>query len=374
VSTVSQGAIQYHNRLAPTNASTVEIPRLTVLSSQQFFLDLGGDMYLRALDLKRHITIGALTPTGEQTADDPVDCSTGECVFPDFATVGVCSDAADVSDSLVTTRPPLRDWALVGLSSNNTWSAALPGGYNLTIPTLYAFDIFFPRNFVPSISFQHLRNQTFASIYLIYSNLVDPGDPQSEVEFGAAELAWYWCAKAYSVNVTGGRQRRKELSRSTRILNQTSISNNIAGNKQFAYCWFEVIAKCEQLPWGTTTMEPPLGFEEHPPFVIHELSSLGISLVLQQSFWEGLKPPVTSPVYNTSAQLPAQEGIFRARGRKIWRSQSDFGMAFGINLWRDFSGGVDPADQVDALRNITANIATGLEDLYVIYTNIPKST
>jgi len=119
--------------------------------------------------------------------------------------MGVCSDAVDVSGSLSTALLPSRDWTLLGLSSKKVWSAALPGGYNLTIPTLYAFDVFPPRSSTQSMSFQHLGSQVFADLYLIYSNLVDSKDPDSEVQFGAVEMVWYWCPKAYAVKVTGGK-------------------------------------------------------------------------------------------------------------------------------------------------------------------------
>jgi len=136
------------------------------------------------------------------------------------------------------------------------------------------------------------------------------------------------------------------------------------GNLPFDYCWFEVTSKCEELTWGTTTMAPPPGFEDHPPFVIEELTSLGISTALYQSFYDGARPPVTDAFLKSVAPLP-KDGLFMARGRKFWRVRSELGMALGINLWRDFSGGANLADQTDYLRNISTSIATGLEDLYV---------
>lgn len=366
VSTVTQVTIQYENQLFPSN-HTVAVPRITVLSSDQFFLDRTDQTYLRSLNLKQHIHNGAYTPAGQTVTPDSLDCSTGDCEFPDFVTVGICSEVSDVSSSLKTDNPPPRQWGLPGLTYNMTWSAALPWGQNLTIPTVYAFDFWATRDFAPSIAFGHLRNQSFGNLYIIYSNIFDLDKPQPRVEFHAVEMIWYWCTKAYSVKVSDGRAHWRELARSKRILNDTTLSMNVPLNVPFWLCSFQITPqKCEESSWGNLTLAPPPGFESHPPLVVDELTSLGISSFLLMSFWNGVTPPLT--VASSSAN--ASEGMFRALGRRFYRIQGDLSLAFAVNLWRGLDGNVDPKTQLPTLRNVTDNIGVGLENLYA--STIPR--
>jgi hypothetical protein len=108
VSTVTQAVIQYETRPYPFD-SGVQTPRVTVLKSDRFFLDSSADTYARVLSLKKHIIAGGYSLVSEPLSPEPVGCSTGECSFPDFVTSGICTDVADVSPFLNTSRPPDRD-------------------------------------------------------------------------------------------------------------------------------------------------------------------------------------------------------------------------------------------------------------------------
>lgn len=108
VSTVTQAVIQYETRPYPFD-SGVQTPRVTVLKSDRFFLDSSADTYARVLSLKKHIMAGGYSLVSEPLSPEPVGCSTGECSFPDFVTIGICTDVADVSTFLNTSRPPDRD-------------------------------------------------------------------------------------------------------------------------------------------------------------------------------------------------------------------------------------------------------------------------
>ncbi|KAK0652754.1 hypothetical protein B0T16DRAFT_406744 [Cercophora newfieldiana] len=357
VSTVTQAAIQYESRPFPSDQA-VEVPRITVFSSDQFFLDRTERTYLRSLNLKQHITTGAYTPADQTVPSDPLACSTGECEFPDFVTVGICSDVADVSPFLKTNNPPPRDWNMPGLPYNKTWSAALPWGQNLTVPTVYAMDFWATRDFAPTIAFKSLQNQSFSNIYLIYSNVMDIETDSPRLGFGAIEIVWYWCAKSYSVGVSGGQIHMKETSRSTKVLNDTTEAVNVSRNRKFWGCSFEISPKkCEESSWGNLTLAPPPSHEDHPPLIVDELTSLGVSSYLSMSFWDG----VTSPLVTVNLTA-SSEGMFRALGRRFFRIQGDLTMAFAVNMWRDLWGSVDPKTQVPVLKNLTANIGQGLEN------------
>lgn len=358
VSTVTQAAIQYESRPYPSN-NTVSVPRVTVLSSDQFFLDRTEDTYLRLLNLKRSISDSAFSPISQPVAPNALTCSTGECEFPDLVTVGICSEVADVSDSLNTSRPPDREWGMPGLNYNMTWSAALPWGQNLTIPTVFGFDFWATRDFAPTLAFKALENQSFANIYIIYSNVIGLDTAEPSVEFRAVEAVWYWCTKSYSVGVKGGKTLWNETSRSTRVMSDTTIAVNVSRNPVFWMCAFEISPrKCEENTWGRLTLAPPPGHEDHPPLVVDELTSLGVSSHVSVSFWNGVDSPLVAVNLTSSSK-----GMFLALGRSVFRIQGDLSMAYAVNLWRDLRGSVDPSIQLPILRNLTANIGQGLENL-----------
>ena len=266
---------------------------------------------------------------------------------------------ADVSRFLETSNPPPRDWGLPGLPYNMTWSASLPWGQNLTVPTVYAFDFWATRDFAPTLAFKGLQNQSFANIYLIYSNVMDLDTDSPRLEFGAVEMVWYWCTKSYSVGVSQGQNYWKETSRSTKLLEDTTEAVNISRNPTFWLCSFEIAPKrCEEGSWGNLTLAPPPGYEDHPPLIVDELTSLGVSSYLSMSFWDGLTSPLSDVDLTASS-----EGMFRALGRRFFRIQGDLTMAFAVNMWRDLMGSVDPKTQLPVLRNLTANIGLGLENL-----------
>jgi hypothetical protein len=365
VSTVTQGAIDFKTYPFPS-AGNVSAPRITVFDTDRFFMDGSDDNYHRVLNMKQHVTAGAYTPFTKPVPPDNIVCSTGDCQFPDIVTLGVCSDIADISPFLRTTTLPPRQWPnMPGLPSDLTWSAALPAGQNLTIPAVFAFDFFLTLDLAPSLAFSSMKNQTFANIYLIYSNVVDLNHPDKppRVEFQAVEMAWSWCAKAYSVNVTRGVTHMKELSQSSVVLSDTTTAVNMPLNLAFIMCLFELTpTKCENNTWGNLTLAPPPGFENHPPLVVNELASLSLSSFLTMSFWNGIKSPLNLASTGEMEIGTESPGMFSAFGRKFFRVQGDLSLAFAINMYRDFSGGVDPKSQLGVLTNLTGNIARGVEN------------
>jgi hypothetical protein len=118
-----------------------------------------------------------------------------------------------------------------GLSYNGTWSAALPWGQNLTVPTVCAFGFWATQDLAPTLAFKGLQKQSLTNIYLIYSNVMDIDTDSPQLEFGAIEIVWYWCTKSYSVGVSGGQTHWKETARSTKVLNDTTEAVNVSLNQ-----------------------------------------------------------------------------------------------------------------------------------------------
>lgn len=363
VSTVTQGSIEYKTELHPSSHN-VTVPRVTTFSApEQFFLDDTDRTYRRSLNLKHHIASGAYTPSDETIPADPIECTTGNCDFPDFVTLGICSDVSDITSHLNTSRPPDRDWGLWGLPGlfqNNSWSASLPGGLNLTIPTIYSLNFWFLRSSTPSLAFAHLQNQSLVNLFMIYSNLHDIDSPNPSVSFQAVELVWYWCTKSYRVAVQSGQPRWKELSRSTKVLSNTATSMNAILHPTAWLCAYQVTdTPCSDYTWGNMSLALPPGnvTDVKGGLVVEELTSLALSSILMMSFMDGVSNPFTGE------QQEEWSGMFRGVKKLFYRVQGELTMAFGVNLWRDMNESVEPGKQVGILKRLAGNIGLGLENL-----------
>jgi hypothetical protein len=309
-----------------------------------------------AMKAKGHILAAAYTPPRTRLENTAPVCSTGECVFPDFVSVGVCSEVADVTRYLSVARRTDKNWNYPGLVSNTTWTAVLSGGHSLTIPTAQGFALFPAISTNASLAFAKYGAIAIANQFIIYSNPAPI--PGGNISFRAAEMVWYWCAKALSLKVTGGVPEWKEVARSANVISNTATSFQIWQHYKLAYCMYGLSEPCGQLPWGTLVLASPPGFEAHPRLVVEELAGLATSSLLHGSFWNGLETPL-SPSNGTDE---AQSAWFLSQGTGYYRIRGDVSLALGLALWPNISRSANPARQIEALQNMTSNISKGLEN------------
>lgn len=309
------------------------------------------------LAFKEHLLPGAYTRPERTLPDLAPSCSSGDCEFPDFVSLGVCTQATDLTDQLAVAAVADRDWQLVGLDDNRTWSASLPGFQPLVVPNLHAFDIWSPYPGMPLREPPSAeRNLSLADMILVYSNRGEAGGAPA---FRAVEVLFYWCTKAFSLRVVGGEPQWTERARAAHALGPPPDSLNLATNTRYLPCivsW--AAAACvRQFRAGNVTLAAPPGFEG--AVVADEMTALVISSMFQLSFWSGRNPPpwaTTAPfVYNVGGQFLLGDTVYRIGG--------DISMALGAVLWRNPAGVPDPAQQFEAVANMTANMGKAIENL-----------
>ena len=330
----------------------------------------GSDLTRIVGQIKREVLSGALTGVGERHENLPPSCSTGECRFDDFVSIGLCSRVVNVTDQLSVTQLPDRDWGLFGLSDNRTWNATLSvprTPRSLIVPNLRALDFIFQNTNEEGKSLKFTMSDLTTSINdisMIYSN----GSPDSTdpVTFHAVEISWFWCAKAFSVEMTAGTAHWTEKARSVNVTESSAQAlNSLLSQDYWRICGIRTNERtCLEHQWGGVKLAPPPGYENHPTLDVEGLSSLGISAILQGSFWNGVEaPPYLKKILPSDDNDTTQWGGMFQLGHAPYRIQGDLSMAFAAALWPAMAhDSGDPDLQVESLQNLTENIAKGIEN------------
>ncbi|CEJ81588.1 hypothetical protein VHEMI01708 [[Torrubiella] hemipterigena] len=103
-----------HQILSPTVSAPAQVQR--VLQSHQGDSVGYGTKLSPAMKIAMYAGIYTMPPNSSVTAQ--VTCSTGNCTFPSFTTLSMCSSCSDISDRIQ--RPNNRTWMLVGQGYNST--------------------------------------------------------------------------------------------------------------------------------------------------------------------------------------------------------------------------------------------------------------
>lgn len=274
----------------------------------------------------------------------------------------MCTTVVNVTSHLKVTQERDRDWGYGLLTDNRTWVATLPlatQNATLKIPTARSID-FFSSTFATSLSFSESQLKTaLADIYIIYSNAFSFGG--QNVSFQAVEVMFSWCSKGYTLEVANGATLRQERARSTKVSFNNASTLDFLKDPQYLRCTFGA-ALCDASDWGRLSIAPPPGFESHPDIEVEQLTGLGTSSSLQQSFWDGVSTPpwITSNQTNASISI----GGMYLLGLSAYRTQGDITFPLAASLWPDVIFDVgEPFQQMQAIRNYSENLATGMENL-----------
>jgi hypothetical protein len=231
-----------------------------------------------------------------------------------------------------------------------------PGNHTLKTPTIRSFGLY-PAINSPghSISFTDFINISIADEYIIYTNT--PALATQNITFHAIEIMWYWCAKAFSLKVTGNVPQWNELARSADVINNTARSFQMLGSLQLGLCAYGLSTSCDQSQWGKLILAPPPGFASHPNLVMDEVTGVAASVVLHSSFWDGVSVPLSSPNETGDGGRMAM-----VRNKLFYRVQGDISLALSYILWPNAYGLADAAMQFRGLANIASNIAKSMEN------------
>lgn len=210
-SPITQQTVSYPERLADTKGTATT-------SAARHIGDSSGQPYTEFLQMVGAIHSG-LEPNGANYYTDLTpDCSTAECSFPPFPTIGVCAKIANATSLLNVTVLPS-----AGFDDSTGWGDEISintrmVAYNVTAPQLGAWvttPVAYTMNFFTlneSFLFQDnkdLRYTTLHDSLIIYSNGPNISYPNHDVtaipNFQAAEVVLHLCVKTLEVKVTGGK-------------------------------------------------------------------------------------------------------------------------------------------------------------------------
>lgn len=159
--------------------------------------------------MQQAVKMGLFNAANESVSATIPSCQTGNCTWPEFSTLGICSKVANVS-SFLTVSPLPGD-----ISSNLTYTvennAALPNGAYLKAGEVVmnitaspdVIDGFSVSPVNHSLAFANEPNAAYTTInnyFVIWQNK----DSQGQGDFGAIEVLIYWCVNTYSTQVQAG--------------------------------------------------------------------------------------------------------------------------------------------------------------------------
>jgi hypothetical protein len=294
---------------------------------------------------KGKVVAGSYYQPTQQTPDLPATCSSGECAFPVFTGLGVCSKVANISHLVKVEQVPDQPWPIPGLASNATYNASISQiGLSLVSPNLQVLTFATPNN--PSISFQAPleRATSLLDVYMLYSN---PAFSDTEqIRYEALEMMIYICVKEFtiSVNKTQSFSTTREATMELVENKVDSGSFNIQWNTRFDHCFFDPIASCDKEVWSNMT----LASGDHR-FVLDELAGQYLSKLL----WTSFDPRGSELLGN----------FMKNFGWRILTFAGDLAFGFGIGLWRDPFRPSDAAEQLQITKNMTENVAKTVENM-----------
>jgi len=361
---VTQQVISYSTELRRDAGGTAKAGRLVTFSRNTGSKFLTGTT--DAMEIKKAIVDGAYARSrAVQTpnylpAEDSVVCSTTNCTYPAFSSLGVCTKAVNITNHLKLGREADTNWEGSGTKAAS-YSATLPSiNATLVAPNMHSFAFALPPS--PSISFKGSEIETWTAIadaYVIYSN---PSFAGGSPSFHAAEMLFHWCAQRHTVTSNGNEVTvRQEITE----VPSTMVSDNLATSLAYQFldnnrtgssaclngqddCRPEAEGR-----WGAVTLRPSQDPAPSPDFVVEELTGLYLSKLLVSAFM-GPGGGVNSEDSGGGRGGQFLQGlnphIYKQKG-------GDLTWPFGVSLFPDPYHPSDAAAQFRAIEKLAGNIA-----------------
>ncbi|KUJ07908.1 uncharacterized protein LY89DRAFT_725615 [Mollisia scopiformis] len=197
------------------------------------------------------------------TFDDPIlpvspVCSTPDCTFPQYKSIGMCAKAVNITSLLnveVIPNSNADDWpypawtGMIAQNGSTAMNASLPNGISWVTPASVSY-MAMPSN--KTMAFANDTNMAFTAfeyMVLIWSNAGNITNFESNLtsqtpwKFEAVEVAIYLCLNTYETEMS-------QSQPSTNIVKSSYVPANVPNNvgNFLAGCWFE---KFPGTPFGT---------------------------------------------------------------------------------------------------------------------------
>ncbi|ERS95456.1 hypothetical protein HMPREF1624_08334 [Sporothrix schenckii ATCC 58251] len=294
-SPITQQTLSYPERQTNTNGTA------TTWAARHIG-DSSGQPYPEFLRMVGAIHSG-LAPNGANAyADLSPECSTAECSFPSFATLGICAKVANATSLLNITVLPN-----AGFNDSSGWgdeatinmrmvaynvTAPQPGAW-ITTPVAYTMNLL---TLNESFFFRDDSDVRYTTLYdglLIYSNGPNMSYPNHDVaavpQFQALELVLHLCVKTLDVRVSEGRPVTTTTSEQCRIVGDLPsvpvfkhdcVTWNITGDVTPFVCGY--MPTSPSRPYTITLDGPGGNFSVHSKLLTEVTVDMHLGLT---SFW-----------------------------------------------------------------------------------------
>ncbi|KAK4194537.1 hypothetical protein QBC40DRAFT_290624 [Triangularia verruculosa] len=297
-STLTQQAITYQveKALSLQANDTATVDRATTFSTYD-----GNVLALTPYDTlreQRAIFDGIFTPSTERVPEVRANCSSGDCTWPAYGSLAVCSGVANLSainnpglhSSLRNaTEKRLR---LLLQTSNITAGSAGYGNFYMAINEVFPVIIGLLDR--PTGAFnQSVTELMVSDSFIAYteemvstssdSDALD--DMMAKVKY--LELAFWWCTKSYVTEVTQGQSVTTEVSVLSRAKEGMNNTLNVAWDHSFYPCYSA--GRCNETYGGTEmVLEKPAETAEQVDFTVHLWTSLTASMLIASTMLDSL--------------------------------------------------------------------------------------
>ncbi|KAH8891965.1 hypothetical protein GQ53DRAFT_823368 [Thozetella sp. PMI_491] len=326
LSPITQLAIEYRTRIVASLNDTASVPYVTDWVAVN-----------RTAGILSHIV--ATKPINDglsNTADDPIDhiaalCSTANCQFPVYSSLGICSKVSDVSSHLTVTpllNSTYADWSggyYWGRQMDNgttAYNASLPNGANLVTPAAYTILSVMSNS---SLAFADEDYTALNHAFILYTNAGNASYPglnrtsEAPWQFGAVEVMFHLCVNTYETRVVSGKSYTTVIASSS---SPSQDSSNIPTYKidchwdpaeGYIYCDYDM----GEIVEGITLLQAPVdpGSESNGmKFTVTRSEAALASYLLQSAafvgeiFWDGGRN--SQPVWSSAYWQPLVDAVY----------------------------------------------------------------
>lgn len=355
--TFTQMAITYPVILAEARngSETATVERATGFSVYD-----GGEKLIpgpfEAVREQQAVYQGGFYPPDEEAPHLSPVCSSGDCVWPVYGSLAVCSGVVNLTEQ---GNPPLlenlRDVTAkrlqilyASIKSNgdiygwtNFQAQALPGFYPVILGPMFS----------PSSGFNDsVKNLILNDNFVAYPvRMLNSSEPLDMDAFHFLGLTFWWCAKSYESRVKAGEHTTTEVSTRSELKASSTRANNtdtlnMAWSHEFYPCY--TAGTCNAT-FGSAAVEllPPSDIpEKADPYTVNVWTGLTVSGLLAATMWD-------------SVLMDPSHGVVTSNGGGVAK-------AFALSVLGDFMAPTpEPDDQLGSARQVAGNIARTITNL-----------
>lgn len=299
---------------------------------------------------QRAIFEGIFTPPTEAVLEVKPNCSSGECTWSPYGSLAICSGVANLtalgdSPLLETLRDTTeKRMRVLFETSNVTAGSAGYGDFYLAISE--TFPIIIGLLDSPSKVFNGSVTELIVSdSFIAYTDeMVNTSAPFDMAKVKYLEVAFWWCTKTYTTEVTQGQATTVEISTASKA-KEYKNTLNVSWDPKFYPCYST--GRCNET-YGATevSLEPPPGLiSSDESYTVHLWTDLTASMLLASTMLDSLL-------------LDRTRGVVASNGGGVAK-------AFGFSLLGDFLATEVPLPEIQltSVRTVVSNTARSMTNL-----------